>query len=244
MKIVVNTDNYEILNSIIRAAKEDGNEIDIVKHEKKLFDLVDDPIYGAFVLVSNKIYSQKAVDFIKRENQYIPVIVIGFDDKYGITGADIMIPISAYTNTDFFAQSILHNIYAYNKNFDTLQRLTAKMEDIIEFGDCSIDPQKRLLSYKGKLVWIGEKQSGKLSPKQSGILELLAANFGKIVKKDIIMERVWRSNSNYFVGRSLDVFVTHLRNILAANKIQMAITNVSNIGLMLDYVNEKNDNGK
>ena len=39
MKIVVNTDNYEILNSIIRAAKEHGNEIVIAKLENKLFKL-------------------------------------------------------------------------------------------------------------------------------------------------------------------------------------------------------------
>jgi len=235
MKIVVNTDNYEILNSIIRAAKEHENEIVIAKLENKLFELIEYPDYKAYVLSSNKSFAQKAVDFIKRESQYIPVVVMGFGEKYTITGSDIMIPFYAECNTDFFAQSILHNIYAYNKNFDTLQRLTAKMEEVIHFGECSFDPQKRLLYYKEELVWVGEKQSGKLSPKQAGILELLAANFGQIVKKDIIMEKVWH-NSNYFVGRSLDVFVTHIRNILAQNKIKMAITNVSNIGLMLDYI--------
>ena len=235
MKIVVNTDNYEILNSIIRAAKEHGNEIVIAKLENKLFELMEYPEYGAFVLTSTKSYTQKAIDFIKRESQYIPIVIMGFDESYNISGSDIMIPFTKDSNTDFYAQSILHNIYAYTKNFETLQRLTAKMADIIKFGDCTIDPQKRLLSYKGELVWIGDRQTGKLSPKQSGILEMLAANFGTIVKKDVIMEKVWH-NSNYFVGRSLDVFVTHLRNILAYNKIKMAITNVSNIGLMLDYI--------
>jgi DNA-binding response OmpR family regulator len=146
-----------------------------------------------------------------------------------------MIPFYKDGNTDFYAQSVLHNIYAYNKNFDTLQRLTAKMQDTIEFGDCTFDPQKRLLYYKGNLVFVNEKQTGKLSPKQAGILELLAANFAQIVKKDIIMEKVWHQ-TNYFVGRSLDVFVTHLRNILAENEIKMSITNVSNVGLMLDLI--------
>jgi DNA-binding winged helix-turn-helix (wHTH) protein len=235
MKIVVNTDNYEILNSIIRAAKEHGNEIVIAKLENKLFELMEYPEYGAFILTSTKPFSQKAVDFIKRESQYTPIVVMGMNEKYNITGSDIMIPFYKDGNTDFYAQSVLHNIYAYNKNFDTLQRLTAKMQDTIEFGDCTFDPQKRLLYYKGNLVFVNEKQTGKLSPKQAGILELLAANFAQIVKKDIIMEKVWHQ-TNYFVGRSLDVFVTHLRNILAENEIKMSITNVSNVGLMLDLI--------
>ena len=88
-------------------------------------------------------------------------------------------------------------------------------------------PTKRLLFCDGKKIQ-------KLSPKQAGIFELLSANFGQVVKKDIILEKVWHQ-SNYFVGRSLDVFVTHLRKILEIGGIKMSITNVSNIGLMLDY---------
>ena len=68
MKIVVNTDNYEILNSIIRAAKEHGDEILIAKLEKKLFELIENPENGAYVLGNNKPYSQKAVDFIKKHS--------------------------------------------------------------------------------------------------------------------------------------------------------------------------------
>jgi len=235
MKIVVNTDNYEILNSIIRVAKEHGNEVVIAKLEKKLFELIEHPEYDAFVIGSNKAYSQKAVDFIKRGSQYTPVVVLGLESTYNITASDIMVPYTTDSDTDFFAKSILHNIYAYTKNFDTLQRLTAKMEDIIEFGDCTFDPQKRILFYKSEPVETGGKKKGQLSPKQAGIFELLAANFGQVVNKDILMEKVWQ-NSNYFVGRSLDVFVTHLRNILKQNEINMAISNVSNIGLMLDWI--------
>ncbi len=235
MKIVVSTDNYEILNSIIREAKEIGDEVVIAKLEKKLFELIELPDSDAFVLVNNKTYSQKAVDYIKRESQYMPIVMMGFGSDYSITSADIMLPFTDYNDTDFYARAILHNIHAYIKNFDTLQRLTAKLEEVIEFGDCVFDPQKRILTFKGEPVITAGKKTGKLSPKQAGIFELLAANFGKVVKKDVIMEKVWHTHNNYFVGRSLDVFVTHLRNILKENEINMAITNVSNMSLLLDY---------
>jgi len=228
MRIAVNTENYEILNSLIRGAKEHGDTIVITKLEKAIFDHLDNGDIDAYVLRGDSAYGQKVVDYLKRYHPYIPVIIIGHE-KCSIRSSDMVIPYIKEIEADFYAKAILHNIYAYTKNFNTLRRLTASMGDMIEFGNCSYDPVKRLLFLNGNKVH-------KLSPKQSGVFELLAANFGDIVRKDVIMERVWRTNDNYFVGRSLDVFVTHLRKILKISNINMNITSVSNLGLMLDYL--------
>jgi len=238
MRIAVNTENYEILNSIIRTAKNHGNTIIITKLEKQLFnyiELTSDDLkeVDAYVLTSNTSYVQKAVDFIKKYNPYTPIIIIGKDGKYNITSSDVVVPFEKEIDTDFYAKSILHNIYAYTKNFETLRKLFTKMKDTIEFGNCKYDPTKRLLFYKNNEVH-------KLSPKQSGIFELLTVNFGQVVRKDLILEKVWHQQ-NYFVGRSLDVFVTYLRKILKNNNIKMTITNVSNMGLMLGYITENKE---
>jgi DNA-binding winged helix-turn-helix (wHTH) protein len=158
--------------------------------------------------------------------------VIGKSDEYTLKNADFVVPFNQEIDTDVFAKSVLNGIYAYIKNFETLRRLTAKLGDIIEFGNCQYDPTRRILSCDNS------PENKKLSPKQAGIFELLAANFGTVVKKDIILEKVWH-DSNYFVGRSLDVFVTHLRKILKECNTGMTITNVSNVGLMLDYESKK-----
>ena len=236
MRIAVNTENYEILNSIIRGAKEHGSTVVIAKLEKAVFDHIDSEVVDAFVLRADTTYAQKAIDFIKRDYPYIPVIVIG-NEKHWVTGSDITLPFVKGNDTDFFAKAVLHNIYAYTKNFETLQKLTAKMDEPIDFGNCTYDPTKRILFKKGvQVFWENnEKKHGKLSPKQAGVFELLAANFGKVVNKNSIMEKVWHTE-NFFIGRSLDVFVTHLRKILKGGGISMTITNVSNQGLMLDYL--------
>ena len=228
MKIAVNTENYEILNSIIRGAKDHGNSVVIAKLEKQLFNQIESEEIGAYVLTSDTSYAQKAVDYIKRDYPYIPVILIGKNGKYNIAASDIIVPFINGMDTDFYAKAILHNVYSYAKNFETLQRLTAKLGEPIEFGNCVLDPTKRLLFYKGAEVH-------KLSRKQVEVLGLLAANFGQIVRKDVILEKVWRDN-NFFVGRSLDVFVTHLRKILKTYGIKMSITSVASVGLMLDYL--------
>ena len=229
MKIVVNTDNYEILNSIIREAKKYNIEIIIAKLEKKLFELIEDN-HIAYVIGNNKLYSQKAVDFIKDNNQYTPVIIMQFSPKE-IMSSDVVIPFSSNLNTDIYANSILYNINSYIKNFETLHRLTSKILDTIKCGECVFDPRRRLLFYKGE-------QKHKLSPKQGKIFEILATNFGQVVDRDIILERGW-GDINYFKGRSMDVFVTNLRKILKNYKINLEITTITNVGLMLDFKKEK-----
>lgn len=235
MRIAVNTDNYEILNSVIRKAKEKGDTVVITKLEKSLFNKIntieEDEVIDAYILSNITTYCQKAIDFIKKEFPYAPIVIIAKDNKIGIKGADSIIPFEPGNDTDIFAESAIYNIHVYFKNFETLQRLTANLKELIEFGNCSYDPSKRILFKDGVQVQ-------KLSPKQAGIFELLAANFGTVIKREIIMEKVWHQ-SNYFIGRSLDVFVTHLRKILEQKNIKMSITNISNVGLMLDHMSEK-----
>lgn len=231
MRIAVNTDDYEILNSIIRAAKEHGNTVSIAKLEKALFDNIESEEIDAYILSADTVYAQKAVDYIKKEYPYTPVVLIGNTKTYSVTSSDMIVPYEPENDTDFFAKAVLHNIYVFNKNFETLQKLTAKMGDIIEFGNCKYDPVKRIILKDGKEIH-------KLSPKQAGVFEILALNFGKVVNKEMILQKVWRQ-SNYFVGRSLDVFVTHLRKILEQGGVDMEITTVSKETLMLGYKTDK-----
>ena len=47
------------------------------------------------------------------------------------------------------------------------------------------------------------------------------------------MEKVWQK-SDYFSGRSMDVYVTHLRRLFEKNGIKLEIKNISGIGLTLE----------
>lgn len=228
MKIVVNTDNYEILNSLIRTAKVHENTILIAKLEKSLFEHISEGTADAYIITSGNSYVQRAIDFIKKHNPYIPVVVIANSKNYSVTSSDMLIPFEKDNDTDFLAKTVLHNIYNFNKNFEKLQKLTVRMDNQIPFGEYIYDPIKRTIYHNTKVIH-------KLSPKQAGIFELLISNFGQVVNKNMILEKVWRQ-SNYFVGRSLDVFVTHLRKILKDGNVNMTISNVSNIGLMIDYI--------
>jgi DNA-binding response OmpR family regulator len=75
----------------------------------------------------------------------------------------------------------------------------------IIFSNCELDKKNLILS-------IGENQK-QLTHKEAEILALLAGSVNTLLKRDYILKVVWEDNG-YFVGRSLDVFISKLRKYL------------------------------
>jgi len=244
MKIILNTQAAAVLNGFTKASKTnrisslgfEGKKLDFLgsRIESGLFDQIGSPSIDSYLIHVPSPYSKKAVDFIKKKTPYVPIVIFGKpEDIMEITGADIYLPFLPHEDEDALAkqcEAFLHialwNVINYLKNFDKLKKLTTKMSDVIEFNNCKYDPTRRTLFYKGKEV-------KKLSAKEGGIIEILASNFGEVVKKEIILEKVWHK-SDYFSGRSMDVYVTHLRNLLKDSDIDVNIKNISGVGLILE----------
>jgi DNA-binding response OmpR family regulator len=77
-----------------------------------------------------------------------------------------------------------------------------------------------------------EKNSQKLTRREAEILKLLVQNMNKLVKRDDILMQLW-GNNDYFLGRSLDVFVSKLRRYLGNDK-SIKITNYHSVGFKLE----------
>ena len=71
-----------------------------------------------------------------------------------------------------------------------------------------------------------------LTPRETGILELLFRKPEEVVRREIILDKFWNTEDDYFASRSLDVFVTKLRKLLAQDE-SVTIKTVKGIGLMI-----------
>lgn len=71
----------------------------------------------------------------------------------------------------------------------------------------------------------------KLTKKESKILHLLVQHKNKVLPRDIVLNAVW-GQDDYFVGRSLDVFISKLRKYLK-NDETVSINNVHGVGFKL-----------
>lgn len=67
-----------------------------------------------------------------------------------------------------------------------------------------------------------------LTQRESQLLHLFLDHKGKVLKREDILNRLW-GNDDYFMGRSLDVFISRLRKILAQEK-NISIENLHGIG--------------
>lgn len=64
----------------------------------------------------------------------------------------------------------------------------------------------------------------KLPAKETQLLALLCAYEGEVLQTNVIMQRLWKGENNYWNKRSLDVNICHLRNYLKMDKRILIVT--------------------
>jgi DNA-binding response OmpR family regulator len=74
----------------------------------------------------------------------------------------------------------------------------------------------------------------KLTKKEADILKLLCEHQDQVLERELIANMVWGDDS-YFVGRSMDVFITKLRKYLKQDE-SISITNIHGVGFKLEVV--------
>lgn len=98
------------------------------------------------------------------------------------------------------------------------------MPEMIKFGIFTFDYPNRVLCTNSNQV--------NLTKKEADVLQMLAANVNNVVKREKVLTNVWGEN-DYFMGRSMDVYIARLRKKLAEDK-RVAIVNVHRMGFKLE----------
>lgn len=77
-----------------------------------------------------------------------------------------------------------------------------------------------------------DDQRKKLTKKEAELLKLLAEHQGQVIEREILANMIWGDDS-YFVGRSMDVFITKLRKYMAEDPA-ISIINIHGVGFRLE----------
>lgn len=233
MKIILNTKNQKIIDGFNRVKslnKFQNMDFYVIRGEFDLVNSNSKDSVDTYLIDYASEYSSKFISSLKRKNPYAPVIIFGPILKISdLPGGDLYIPYSQESESkevDAFCKIAIISSDNYAKKISSLKKLSENPLTPISFGNCRYDPRRRSL-------YVGDKEVKKLSAKEGGILEILSSNLGEVVKKEAILEKVW-NKIDYFSGRSMDVYVTHLRNTLRNNGIAFSIKNISGIGLLME----------
>lgn len=91
-----------------------------------------------------------------------------------------------------------------------------------------------VFDHKNLTLKIGE-QAKMLTQKEADLLKLLIEHKDEVIKRSFILESLWGDN-DYFMGRSLDVFISRLRKYLNAD-LRIKIENIHSVGFKLKIDN-------
>lgn len=129
-----------------------------------------------------------------------------------------------YLTKPFSVDELQVRITALLKRIHIFTETTDKA--IIQLGTYSFDTLNFKLSHS-----TFEKT---LTKKEAQILKILCRFKNQVAPRDIILNAVW-GKDDYFVGRSLDVFITKLRKYFSEDS-SIIISNVHGIGFKLDVI--------
>ncbi|MBI4647830.1 MAG: response regulator transcription factor [Bacteroidia bacterium] len=92
---------------------------------------------------------------------------------------------------------------------------------------------KYLFNVKNQLLtWPGNEKY--LTKREADVLYVLCSHQGELVKREAILKQIW-GDDDYFMGRSMDVYITKLRKYMSEDK-RISIRNVHGSGFMLEIL--------
>jgi DNA-binding response OmpR family regulator len=95
---------------------------------------------------------------------------------------------------------------------------------VYSFGDCVLDIDNQVLKVAHEVF--------NLTQKEAGLLKIFCDSPNKLIARETIQKAIWE-DEGYFVGRSMDVFISRLRKMLKADP-KVKIVNVHGSGYKLE----------
>lgn len=159
---------------------------------------------------------------IRIKDKKIPIIFITAkslkEDKlkgYGL-GAD------DYITKPFDEEELLWKIKAVIRRVQVNNK--ENNTEIISIGNFTFDYNNQSLTIQGK--------SKRITEKESEILNYLSWNRNNLIKREELLKDLW-GEDDYFIGRSLDVFITKIRKYLKEDST-LSIENVFGVGFIFN----------
>ena len=96
--------------------------------------------------------------------------------------------------------------------------------EVVSIGNFTFDPTYQSLTINGK--------AKRLTEKERDVLNYLSSHKNIIIKREDLLKTVWGKN-DYFLGRSLDVFITKIRKYLKEDP-DLSIENIFGVGFIFN----------
>ena len=156
---------------------------------------------------------------IRKQNQQIPIIFLTAKTMQEDRIAGLKIGGDDYVTKPFSIEELSLRIKIFLKRKD-INKTAIQGLNNWHLGVYLFDYQQLTLQSPAKIE--------QLTNREAEVLKFLCERKNQVIKRDEILIAIW-GRDDYFLGRSLDVFVTRLRKMLAEDT-SIKIENVHGIG--------------
>lgn len=157
---------------------------------------------------------------VREKDKQIPILFLTAKSMTEDKLAGFQSGADDYITKPFSLEELIYRIEVF------LRRTYAVTPDekIYRVGQYEFDPSNLILR--------GQESQKTLTQKEAEVLKLLYKNRDRVLKREEILNEVW-GDDDYFMGRSMDVFISKLRKYLREDPA-IQIVNYHGVGFRLE----------
>lgn len=161
---------------------------------------------------------------IRESNKDIPIVFLTAKEMKEDKIRGFKIGADDYITKPFSTEELSLRIEAILKRVGLQEIADSEKDAVFKLNSYTFDYTNQVLKKNGT-----EKR---LTKKEAEVLKLLCQNANKLVRREIALKRIW-GEDDYFMGRSMDVYITKLRKYLKDDP-SITISNVHGTGFKLE----------
>ena len=189
----------------------ENGEIALSTFKKEVFDIC------ILDIMMPKLDGFELAEGIRKLNADVPIIFLSAKTLKEDRIKGLRIGADDYLVKPFSIEELILKIEIFLKRSNKISIVETKFYTLGKYQfDC-----------KNFLVF-NDSEKVSLTQRESDLLKLFIDNKNVVLKREEILKSLWGTD-DYFLGRSLDVFISRLRKILASEKT-IAIENLHGIG--------------
>lgn len=202
-------DNLEQNNYEVMHCRDGKSGLEAFKEED--FDIC------IFDIMMPKMDGFELATEIRKSNTDIPIIFLSAKTLKEDRLKGLRLGADDYLVKPFSIEELLLKIEIFLKRS---QKSNGVENSLYEIGKYQFD-------FKNFFLFNEDEKIG-LTQREAELLKLFFDNKNMVLKREKILSALW-GNDDYFMGRSLDVFISRLRKILI-NEKEIAIENIHGVG--------------
>jgi DNA-binding response OmpR family regulator len=160
--------------------------------------------------------------FIRKQDETTPIIFLSAKSMYEDKIRGFKLGADDYITKPFSTEELLLRINALFRRTNG-NKIPGNNSEIYTFGIFEFNYSDQLLKTDNTHV--------QLTNKESEVLRMLCIYKNRLLKREIALKEIWGEN-DYFMGRSMDVYIAKLRKLLRDDPT-ISIVNVHNAGFKL-----------